>query len=87
MCQIHRYYQILLLLISGCVVPCCPINDHGLTMGTGPLQVELSQFKSLEPQLSDDSPLENFVRLTEDPGGTQGGPRGDPGVTGVPEKP
>ena len=56
-------------------------------MGTGPLQVELSQFKSLEPQLSDDSPLENFVRLTEDPGGTQGGPRGDPGVTGVPEKP
>lgn len=28
--------------------------------------VELSQFKSLEPQLSDDSPLENFVRLTED---------------------
>jgi hypothetical protein len=36
--------------------------------------VELSQFKSLEPQLSDDSPLENFVRLTEDPGGTQGGP-------------
>ena len=33
--------------------------------------MELSQFKSLEPQLSDDSPLENFVRLTEDPGGTQ----------------
>ena len=28
--------------------------------------MELSQLKSLEPQLSDDSPLENFVRLTED---------------------
>ena len=28
--------------------------------------MELSQLKSLEPQLSEDSPLENFVRLTED---------------------
>ena len=28
--------------------------------------VEVTQLKSLEPQLSEDSPLENFIRLTED---------------------
>lgn len=32
-------------------------------------QVEVTQLKSLEPQLSEDSPLENFIRLTEDMGG------------------
>lgn len=31
-------------------------------------QVEVTQLKSLEPQLSEDSPLENFIRLTEDRG-------------------
>lgn len=33
-------------------------------------QVEVTQLKSLEAQLSEDSPLENFIRLTEDMGET-----------------
>lgn len=47
---------------SWCKTPSEPRNPHE----KGAPEVELSASGYLEPQLSKDTPLENFVRLTED---------------------